>query len=307
MRVPRIGLSIPGTAPDARPTTTVDFARRAEAAGAHSVWATERIVDATPDVFVTLGAIAASTSQVLIGTCVVLGVLRPPLLLAKAATSVDVLSGGRLILGLGVGRRVDDFAATEVPLHERGSRMNETVDICKLAWSGAPVKYAGRHHSIDIGPMRQMPVQRPHPPVWFGGGADAVLRRTARIGQGFIASTSSGVDGFRSQLAKIHQYCVEIGRDPAEITPAALAYASVATDRETAREAMRQHLLRSFGPERLNRGLGPLVGTPDDVVRGANAYFEAGADLLIISSVSAEPRHLDLVCDEVLPKLRGGI
>jgi probable F420-dependent oxidoreductase len=307
MRVPRIGLSIPGTAPDARPTTTVDFARRAEAAGAHSVWATERIVDATPDVFVTLGAIAASTSQVLIGTCVVLGVLRPPLLLAKAATSVDVLSGGRLILGLGVGRRADDFAATEVPLHERGSRMNETVDICKLAWSGAPVKYAGRHHSIDIGPMRQMPVQRPHPPVWFGGGADAVLRRTARIGQGFIASTSSGVDGFRSQLAKIHQYCVEIGRDPAEITPAALAYASVATDRETAREAMRQHLLRSFGPERLNRGLGPLVGTPDAVVRGANAYFEAGADLLIISSVSAEPRHLDLVCDEVLPKLRGGI
>jgi probable F420-dependent oxidoreductase len=303
--MPLIGLSIPGTAPDRRPTTVVDFARRAEAAGAHSVWATERIVDSTPDVFVTLGAIAATTSRVLIGTSVALGVLRPPILLAKAATSVDVLSAGRLILGLGVGSRAADFAATEVPLRERGSRMDETVEICKLAWSGAPVKFSGRHHTIDIGPMRQLPTQRPHPPVWFGGGADAVLRRTAKVGQGFIASTSSGVAGFCSQWARIRQYCAEAGRDPSEVTPAALAYASVATDQETAREGMRQHLLRSFGPARLDRGLGPLVGTPEDLVRGANEYFAAGVEVLIVSSVSADPRHLDLLCDGVLPRLIG--
>jgi probable F420-dependent oxidoreductase len=298
-----IGLSIPGTAPDRTSRTTVEFAQRAEAAGAHSVWATERILDSTPDVFVTLGAIAASTSRVLIGTSVVLGVLHPPMLLAKSATTVDALASGRLILGLGVGSRAADFAALDIPLRQRGSRMDETIDICKQAWSGSAINFKGRHFRIECPPMRELPVQRPHPPLWFGGGADAVLRRTARVGQGFIASTSSGVAGFKSQWSKIRAYCSEIGRDASEITPAALAYASVAPDAEQAREGMREHLIRSFGPERVERGLGPLVGTPDDLVGGAQEYFDAGVEVLIISSVSADPRHLDLLCERVLPRL----
>src|SRR5919202_1112446 len=142
--MPKVGLSIPGTAPDRTSSTSIDFARRAEAAGAHSVWVTERILDSTPDVFVTLGAVAASTSRILIGTSVVLGVLRPPLLLAKGATSVDVLSNGRLILGLGVGSRAEDFRATEVPIEQRGRRMDEAIAICELAWTGLPVQFEGR-------------------------------------------------------------------------------------------------------------------------------------------------------------------
>ncbi|MCA1645085.1 MAG: LLM class flavin-dependent oxidoreductase [Chloroflexi bacterium] len=297
---------MPGTAPDRTFTTTVDFARRAEEAGVHSVWATERIVDSTPDVFVTLGAMAATTSRILIGTSVALGVLRPPLLLAKAAATVDVISGGRLILGLGVGSRAADFAATEVPMRQRGTRMDELIDICRLAWSGAPVKYSGRHHAIDIRPMRELPVQHPHPPVWFGGSADAVLRRTARVGQGYIASTSSGPAGFHSAWATLRGYCQDAGRDPAEITPAALAYASVADDRERARDAMRVHLLRSFGPARLERGLGPMVGTPQDLIRGAQEYFDAGVEVLILGSVTANLGHLDMLCERVLPKLGRG-
>jgi alkanesulfonate monooxygenase SsuD/methylene tetrahydromethanopterin reductase-like flavin-dependent oxidoreductase (luciferase family) len=143
--MPHIGLSIPGTAPDRTPTTTVDFARRAEQAGVHSVWATDRIVDSTPDVFVTLGAIAATTSRVLIGSSVILGVLRPPLLVAKAAATIDRLSGGRLILGLGVGSRPEDFAATEVPIRQRGARMDELVEHLHAgcAHSGQPAWNAG--------------------------------------------------------------------------------------------------------------------------------------------------------------------
>jgi alkanesulfonate monooxygenase SsuD/methylene tetrahydromethanopterin reductase-like flavin-dependent oxidoreductase (luciferase family) len=154
--------------------------------------------------------------------------------------------------------------------------------------------------------MRELPVQQPHPPVWFGGGADAVLRRTARVGQGYIASTSSGPAGFRAAWAAIRGYCAEADRDPAEITPAALAYASVADDREQAREAMRAHLLRSFGPARLERGLGPLVGTPEDLVRGAHEYFDAGVEVLIMGSVSAAPCHLDMLCERVLPRIGRG-
>jgi alkanesulfonate monooxygenase SsuD/methylene tetrahydromethanopterin reductase-like flavin-dependent oxidoreductase (luciferase family) len=184
--------------------------------------------------------------------------------------------------------------------------MDELVAICKLAWSGAPVQFSGRHHAIDIGPMRQLPVQKPHPPVWFGGGADAVLRRTARVGQGYIASTSSGPGGFRAAWAAIDRYCQTAGRDRSEITPAALAYASVAADKEQAREAMRAHLLRSFGRARLERGLGPMVGTPEDLVRGAHEYFDAGVEVLILGSVSADPRHLDMLCERVVPEIGRG-
>ena len=86
------------------------------------------------------------------------------------------------------------------------------------------------------------------------------------------------------------------------ITPAALAYVSVAADSTHAREVMVDHLVRSFGPERVARGLG-LVGTPEDVVRGAAEYFDAGVEVLILSPVSADPTHLDLLCREVLPAL----
>jgi alkanesulfonate monooxygenase SsuD/methylene tetrahydromethanopterin reductase-like flavin-dependent oxidoreductase (luciferase family) len=153
--------------------------------------------------------------------------------------------------------------------------------------------------------MRELPVQRPHPPLWFGGGADAVLRRVAHVGTGFIASTSAGPKGFREKWARINRLCDERERNIAEITPAALCYASVASNRADADEMMRQHLLRSFGPARLERGLGPLVGTPNDLVRGAQQYFDAGVEVLIISSVSADPRHLDLLCERVLPELGG--
>jgi alkanesulfonate monooxygenase SsuD/methylene tetrahydromethanopterin reductase-like flavin-dependent oxidoreductase (luciferase family) len=154
--------------------------------------------------------------------------------------------------------------------------------------------------------MRQLPVQQPHPPIWFGGSAEAVLRRTARVGQGYIASTSAGPNGFRSAWAAIGRYCQEAGRDASEIMPAALAYASVAADPERARDAMREHLLRSFGPARLEHGLGPLVGTPDDLIRGAHEYFDAGVEVLILGSVSADPRHLDMLCERVLPEIGRG-
>src|SRR5215207_1855165 len=99
-------------ATDTSSATLAEFARRAEAAGAHSVWVTDRIMDRTPDAFVMLGALAAVTSRVRVGTSVLLGSLRPPMLVAKATASIDWLSGGRLILGLGVGSRAEDFAAT---------------------------------------------------------------------------------------------------------------------------------------------------------------------------------------------------
>jgi probable F420-dependent oxidoreductase len=301
--VPHLGLTIPGTAPDATPATPLAFARRAEAAGLHSVWATDRIMDRTPEPLVTLAAVAAVTTRVRLGTSVLLGALRRPLVLAKAVATLDALAGGRVILGLGAGSRADDFAAAEVPIRERGRRTDDLVALARLAWSGQPITYEGRDRSLSLGPMGLCPPQGSRLPIWFGGGADPVLRRVARIGDGFIGSTSGGVAGFGERWATIRAYAEQAGRDPATITPAALIHFSLDTHRERAREAMRTYLVQSYGPRRLEQGLGAMVGTPDDLINGANAYFQAGVEVLLVTSITARLEHVDGLLTDVVPHL----
>ena len=296
----RIGFTVPGMAPDTSPSTVAEFARRAEAAGAHSVWVTDRIMDRTPEPLVMLGAVAALTSKVRIGTAVLLGSLRPPLLVAKSTATLDWLSGGRLILGLGVGSRADDFTATATPIKQRGARMDELVEILRLAWRGEPIRFQGRHQAFDLGKMGRLPMQPGGPPLWFGGRSDAVLRRIARVGDGYIGSTSTGVAGFAENWRKIRDYAADAGRDASAITPAALIHFSLDSDRDRARAAMQAYLTQSYGAARA-ADLGNMVGTVDDLRRGAEEYRAAGVDVLILSSVSAEVSHLDRFCQEVMP------
>ena len=297
-----IGFMVPAMAPDATATSTIDFARHAEALGADSVWVPDRLLYRSPEALVTLAAIAAVTSRVRLGTNVLLGVLRPPVLLAKTLATLDVLSGGRLIVGLGVGSRADDFSASQVPIRQRGARMDELVDFLELAWTGAPLQFAGRFLQVDVGALGEQPVQKPHPPIWFGGGADAVLRRVARVGDGWIASTSTGLAGFTPRWSQIQRYAAEYGRDPTTITPAALMQFSIDTDRDRAQAAMHAYLTRSYNPARAEN-LGPMTGTPEDLIRGAESFFNAGVQLLILSSITADPAHLDLLAESVLPRL----
>ncbi len=301
--MPHIGLTISGTATGAIAETSLRFARRADEAGLHSVWITDRIMDSTPDTFVMLGAAAAVTSRVRIGTSVLLGALRKPLLAAKALATADWLSNGRLIVGLGAGSRAEDFAASDVQLGQRGKRMEDLVDLLRLAWSGQPIQYRGHYAQYDLGPMRLLPPQGKNLPIWFGGKAEAVLHRVARTGDGFIGSTSSGVAGFRANWGAIQTYAREAGRDPRTITPAALIHFSVDSDRERAREAMRTYLSHSYGLSRVSVGLGNMVGTPADLVKGALEYFEAGVKLLILTSITADLNHVDRLIEDVLPHL----
>src|SRR6476659_5874357 len=118
--MPTVGLFVPLAAPDARPETALAFGQRAEAAGLDSLWLPDRPVFPSAEPLVTMAALAATTTRPRLGTCVLLGSLRGPALLAKQVATRDALSGGRVILGLGVGSRADDFAATGVPYAGRG-------------------------------------------------------------------------------------------------------------------------------------------------------------------------------------------
>ncbi len=296
-----VGLAIPTAAPDVLPNTAIEFGRRAEAAGASSLWVMDRIVFDNYDPLITLGALAAITTRVRLGTCVLLSTLRPPAVLAKMIGSLDRMTGGRMTIGIGAGSRADDFAAAGTPYEHRGGRAEELVKIMRLAWSGEPVRYSGKHYQIDVGHIGPRPVQE-HLPIWFGGSADSAMRRIARIGDGYIGSSSGGPNGFREKWAQITSHAESIGRDPATITPAALVYCCVDDDRARAIELASAYFTNYYGPGRRDTA-GFMLGTPDECVRVAEDYFAAGVQTLIVGSVTADIAHFERLCNEVVPRL----
>lgn len=295
-----VGLGIPILAADAGPQTAMEFGRRAEQAGAHSVWVGDRVVYGNQEPLLSLAAAAAVTTRVRLGTCVLLAALRPPLLLAKMVATLDRLSGGRVTLGMGVGSRPDDFAAAEVPFDHRGSRVEELVHVLRLAWSGEPVAHRGRFYQLDVGPIGPPPAQ-PHLPIWFGGSAESALKRIGRIADGYIGGSGGGPAGFQANWERIQRYAEASGRDPRTIMPAALVYAAVDEDRERAHEKAVEYLLHYYGPRRSDP-TGFLLGPPDECVRSAEDYVRAGVRTLIVASVTAEPGYFDRLC-ELLPRL----
>jgi len=295
-----VGLNLPILVPDTGARSALDFARRAEEAGAHSVWAGDRIAFGNQEPLLNLAAVAAVTSRVRLGTSVLLATLRPPALLAKMLATIDQLSDGRMILGAGVGSRADDFAASGVEFEHRGSRAEEAVAILRLAWRGQPLRYEGRFYQLDVGPVGPRPVQE-QIPIWFGGSAESALRRIGRIADGYIGSSSGGPEGFRRNWETIQRHAEAAGRDSAALTPACLIYACVDDDRSRAEELAAAHLRNYYGPRRTDTS-SFLLGPADDCLRTAEQYVRAGVETFIVGSVTADLRYFDRLC-ALVPRL----
>lgn len=301
--MPQVGLILPATAPDARADTALVFARRAEAAGLHSVWTIDRLVFDNVESLVTLGAVAAATQRLRLGTCVLLGTLRPPALLAKMVATLDVLSGGRVHLGLGVGSRPDDFSAAGVPFAARGARLAEAIGILRQVWRGEPLRHQGRAYQLESGPIGPRPVQPGGPPIWLGGGAEPALRRAGRLADGYIGSSSGGIEGVRAAWRTVQEAARAAGRDPAALTLACLVWAAVDSDPDRAHARAAAYMRHYYPPSRAQVPAASLVGSPARCLEQARAYFDAGVEVLIVGPTSADPDHLNRLLGEVLTRL----
>jgi probable F420-dependent oxidoreductase len=165
---------------------------------------------------VSLGYLAAATSSIRLGVAVVNHPFASPLLLAKQAATVDVLSGGRLDLGIGSGWLAEEFAGSGASMAQRGARADDYVAALRALWSGAP-GYQGTFFTIPAGRQDPAPVQRPGPPILIGGMSRAAMERAGRIGDGWV--TSSGADlSVIAESAKVVQSAARAaGRSPARI------------------------------------------------------------------------------------------
>lgn len=197
-------------------------AQRAEEAGLDSIWVTDHVIVPTDvdviyrehmlDPLAVLPWLAAVTERIQLGTSVMILPYRSPVPVAKLLASVDVLSGGRLIVGAAIGWMEGEFDALGIPFKERVSRTEEALALFRALWTAErPEIQTARHHLAGL-QASPMPLQKPRPPIWIGGSSEGAFRRAAKFGDGWHA-TSSTPDVFRQGKQAVSRYWREAGRD----------------------------------------------------------------------------------------------
>jgi probable F420-dependent oxidoreductase len=198
----------------------IEIAVELEAGGIDSVFTSEHhFVDDgyMPSQLPLLAAIAARTSRIRLATGVLLAPMFDPLHLAEDAATVDLISGGRLILGLGIGWRAEEFDGFGIPMRERGSRLEATIAVLRQAWSDGLVTGDGRHFHYDGLNVTPKPARAGGPPIWIGAGAEAAVRRVGRVADGYFAGPVSP-ESLERRMTWAREEAVVSGRDAALIS-----------------------------------------------------------------------------------------
>lgn len=205
--------------------------------------------------FTALSFLAGQTSRIRLGTGITILPQRNPVYFAKQAADVDVISGGRLDLGIGVGWLAEEFAALGVPFERRGARTADYLEVCKTLWCDDVSQYEGEFYTLPSCVMGPKPVQKPHPPLWFGGESIPALRRVARFGQGWYGVNLLPED-MPSHLEELSKQLDKEGRKLTDIDIAIAPY-----------------------------------GTPCDMDM-LKRYRDLGVDQVILFALTAEPEKL---------------
>jgi alkanesulfonate monooxygenase SsuD/methylene tetrahydromethanopterin reductase-like flavin-dependent oxidoreductase (luciferase family) len=232
-----------------------------------------------------------------LGTCVYLLPLRHPTLVAKQTATLDRMLSGRFALGVGVGGEFpNEYAACGVPLHQRGARLTEGIDVLKALWSAEPVTRSGRFYPLDDVRMLPPPTSSGGPPVWCGGRAPAALERAGRLGDGYV-SYAVDPQRFSASLTTIRRAAAAAGRSLDAFTPAHMLFLRLDERFEDSHRTATEHLSRRYAMDfsKAARRYGAL-GPAADVAETIHRYREAGVRHLILDLVGpAADRHEQLI------------
>jgi alkanesulfonate monooxygenase SsuD/methylene tetrahydromethanopterin reductase-like flavin-dependent oxidoreductase (luciferase family) len=271
------------------PAALLDWARRAEAGPFSTLGLLDRLVYDNPEPLVTLAALAGTTSRIRVQTEVLLAPLREPALLAKQAATLDRISGGRFVLGLGVGGREDDHEVVGTDLHTRGRRLDEQMAVMRRIWSGEPF-------SESAGPIGPAPHRGGGPEVLFGGFQPAALARVARFGDGFLAAAPpSWIAGL---IETVRRFWAEAGRAGA---PRIVAQATAALGTQDviddARTAMS--IYYRFTDTRADQMIAGMLTTPAQIRQTITQYADLGADEVMFYCFGADPGQVERLADAI--------
>jgi alkanesulfonate monooxygenase SsuD/methylene tetrahydromethanopterin reductase-like flavin-dependent oxidoreductase (luciferase family) len=285
----KIGIGLPTTIPGATGSQVVDWARRADAAGFSCLGTIDRIVYPNYEPLVALGAAGAVTERTELTTAILILPSRASAaIVAKQAASVHALSGGRLVLGMAVGGREDDFQAADAPFERRGRRFEEMLDEMKRLWAGEKRGYAG-----GVGPD----VSADPPTIIVGGQVDAAFRRAAKYGDGWIMG-GGPPEYFAGAVEKIESAWRAEGRE-GEPRKQSLTYFSLDEDPEAAAQRTIGDYY-AFAPEYAEMAVAGVAKGEEEVKERVRGFEQAGCDELIMFPSSSDPGQVDKLAATVL-------
>ena len=311
-------------------------AQLAERCGYDSVWVSDHLFfdwgkyggpsepRGTLECWTALTALAAVTDQVRLGSLTLCNDLRNPALVAKMAASLDLLSGGRLEVGVGAGWYEPEYRAAGIPFDGPGTRIartGEAVEIMTRMLAGEELTFEGRHYSIHGALCRPRPKQSPRPRVWMGGKGDKLLRTAARVADGWNFSWLGTLEGYRERADKATQACEQAGRDPSTLRRSVGAYVLAGSDEADARRRFERLVART--PVGVLRGGASdravswemfrrdhVAGSVDEVVDTLGGLDDLDVEEVIVSLGAlpfqvADEEDVELVGEVVRPALQG--
>ncbi|MCH8309887.1 MAG: LLM class flavin-dependent oxidoreductase [Chloroflexi bacterium] len=294
--------------PDADPENLWEYVDACEALGIDSIWLSDRIVSEVLSLepLIALSFIAARTKKLKFGTSVLALPLRNPTVLAKEIATLDFLSGGRVLPAVGLGTEDErEFEACGSLKRQRAGRTDEAIEVMKLLWSQDNVTFHGKYYTLNNVTIQPKPVQKSLPPMWIGGRSEAAIRRTARIGDGWLVSQATP-DEVSEGVAKIKVMAQEHGNEIEDDHYGVLFSFFIAdTQEEAARQAAPYMLRRRTDVDYAEFS---AFGTPDHVKALMDRYIDAGAPKIVVRPACAPElmmEQLELLGREVVPHYHG--
>lgn len=312
MRDLKVGVSIP-----TGPYPNIHVAAKVDALGFDSIWVGDHpAIDRYEfDAMVVLSCYAAVTKQATVGVAVLVLPLRHPVLLAKTCASLDRISDGRFMLGVGAGGDFpEQFRACGADSSKRGAVTDESIEVLRLLWTRDRVDYSGKHFHLEGVTVQPRPVRAEGIPIWVGGRSEGAVRRTARFGDGYIPFYTTPAR-YRESWEKVQTYAQTFGRDASLIEPAIVTWLALARSSEDALRMGRRYRLETYGvpmgdsDEEFERLMEKYynVGTPDHCLKRISEYVDAGVRHLVFrptcpSEETAE--QIQMIAEQIVPEVR---
>ena len=280
------------------------WAQRAEALGYESLWTQEQITGSSPilEPVTLLSFLAGITEKVRLGTSVIVAPLRNPVQLAKSLGSLDHLSAGRLVVGLGLGGNPADIASFGISPEKRVRRFTEIIDVMKALWTQPEAHFQGEFWQLDGLKMEPKPVQKPHPPIWLGARHDNALKRAVRHADGWMGAGSSTTESFIAGVGQVQMYLEEAGRNPKSFAISKRVYLAVDNDEKRAEGRLKEWFGNRYGNADMASQVS-IWGSAAKVTEELAKVTEAGAELVLLNPAFDDMEHLEVLAQEVIPNI----
>jgi probable F420-dependent oxidoreductase len=281
------------------------YLARAEELGFDSAWAQEGTLNPGPQLspIETMSYAAACTTRIRLGCAVFVSTLHSPVHLAKSITTLDQLSRGRIDVGLGYGGRGRPFAAFGADPARSVARFTEGIELMKALWTEPAVTFRGEFWQLENAPMEPKPFTKPFPPLWFGAASEPALRRAVRMGHGFFGAGSSPTARFAEQVQIVRNALAEAGRPAGDFAIAKRVYVAVDENAGRARARMNEALEGIYGQRVPSIEAAATAGTAADCARELQQVAEAGAELILMTTLFDQVEQMESLAATVLPEV----